>query len=542
MTESVVFDHRFLAAWVPGVLALVIAILLGVDQSQFDASHSGLMWLQLLSYGLLFLGLFASYRQLVALRSELVALDELESSKGGDPPSDETQPTLVLRRWRAFEQSRKIGSFSETLRADNRREALEATAAFGSAQRFLSSVLIVITVLGTFVGVKGAVPDLSRAVSQSPAVPPLTDAVATPPERSGAIARNSSDQLGSSIDKIGSAFGANLAALLAALTLSSFAFGLHRGRALFLRELERVSERKLYSRIPAGGDLSQIVQAVTALRSTMTGINRVESAIDSLNAHLSTFAGALDSAVNRMGSEVGSALAAHSLERESRIERQLTELVGTVKLTSAALDRTAVAYAGLVKGIEAKELDIRSMAEAVNSAATRLSAIADPVAQAAVSITEAQVVFTNAAKQSEHSLGHQALTAKSILTGALEAMEEGNHAVVTSMQSVIRQNQRAFDSIIEAQKEILERATQQREAIQAIPDALARVEQGLHLSADRTTSAIEANGNFLGRLQQELRAINLAVMDSSNRISAQLAEAGLADRRPGSEPPEGVAS
>lgn len=533
-------SDRFSIAWQPGTIAFSLAVVIGVAEPELLSFHAGLLHLQFLSYALFAIGMVISVRQIRQLQSERRRLDELESSGGRAAPPEESDTSVVFRRWRAFDRALTIGAFPESFRSEQRREAIEATSAAGSAQRFLSSALIVITVLGTFIGVKSALPQLQSAVTGAPELAVFNEAVATPPPADPGGAGDQSDSMGPALNAIEGAFGANLAALLGALVLSSFAFGLRRGRAEFLRAIEQVSERMLYSRIPAGGDISQIVQAVTALRSTVGGLNRIESSIDGLNAQLVSFAGSLDAAVNRMGSEVGAALASSSLERESRIERQLTELVGTVKLTAAALDRTAVAYAGLVKGLESQELDVRSVAASVNTAAERLASISDPVAKAAASIAEAQSAFASATKGSAQALLDQALTAKSILASALEAMEAGNHSTITWMQAVSKQNQRAFDSVVDSQREILERATQEREAIQGIPEALVKLDLALQRFTEQTATSSLAIGSEVAGVRGELRDIETRVAASTSDVLAVVHSLGEEVRRQSSPPAEGA--
>lgn len=528
------FERRLVHAWAPVAASIVASIALLALSPNLMKLVDELIVVQVAALVLFLVGMYSGFAQLRLLSTEWRELYAPWQRPGNGTPaagtpvvdgsaerSAVTAPRtagldVVTGRKRAVQNAVLLGSVPEGLRNNERQRAVAATASLGAAQRQIASTLIILTVLGTFIGVKDALPGLSNAIKMSggtSAARARTDprpSVTTVESKPGTRTAEPGEEVSSALTAIEQAFGANLLSLLGAIVLSSLAYGLQRGRGDLLTKLETESGKRFYIFLPLASDTSAIVQAVTALRSTVGGISGVESAIHSLNSQLRDFSGSLDSAVQRMGLDVSAAMNARSLQSEEVIERQLTELVAVMRLSVAALDRTAVAYAGLVKGLESRDVDVELIVDTMSAASKSLGALSAPLAEATQGLTEAQTAFASASKTNVAVLGEHALTSKRVLEDALEAIKEGGESTAAAVKGIVAQNQRALDKVVDA--------------VQV--DSTSRVKR-THLLAGLGASVLEVDkaiGGLGSAANARLEAIERALAEAGARNAAQLEE------------------
>ena len=181
-----------------------------------------------------------------------------------------------------------------------------------------------------------------------------------------------------------------------------------------------------------------------------------------------------------------------------------------MRLSVAALDRTAVAYAGLVNGLESRNVDVDLIVDTMSAASKSLGALSAPLAEATQGLTEAQTAFTSASKTNVAVLGEHALTSKRVLEDALEAIKEGGESTAAAVKGIVVQNQRALDKVVDA--------------VQV--DSTSRVKR-THLLAGLGASVLEVDkaiGGLGSAANARLEAIERALAEAGARNAAQLEE------------------
>lgn len=546
------FERRLVHAWGPVAASIAASIALLALSPNLVAFVDDLVVVQIAAGALFLAGMVSGLLQLRLLSTEWHELYAPWQRPGSGTPTAGTPVVegqaeraqaaaprtagfdVVSGRKRAVQSAVVLGSVPEGLRNNERQRAVAATASLGAAQRQIASTLIILTVLGTFIGVKDALPGLSNAIEMGQATgnvrtrtDPRPSVTAIEPA-SSARAAEPGAEVSAALDAIEGAFGANLLSLLGAIVLSSFAYGLQRGRSDLLTQLETESGKRFYIFLPLASDTSAIVQAVTALRSTVGGISGVESAIHSLNGQLRDFSGSLDSAVQRMGLDVSAAMNARSLQSEQAIERQLTELVAVMRLSVAALDRTAVAYAGLVKGLESRDVDVELIVDTMSAASKSLGALSTPLAEATQGLTEAQAAFSSVSKTNVAVLGEHALTSKRVLEDALEAIKEGGESTAVAVKGILVQNQRALDKVVDAVQVDSESHVERTHLLSGLGASVLGVDKAIGELGSATNARLEA----IERALADAGARNAAQLEAMTEVlrSTQKAIIKLKDR------------
>lgn len=149
------------------------------------------------------------------------------------------------------------------------------TTKYGSTARFASGLLLLLAVLGTFSGVKAALPGLieAAAASERPSTPDAAQpSIATPLER------------------VADAFGANSLALVGAIALGLMAQGMATGRRNLLERLEHVSER-LYRGIHNTESLDPMTEAVRELGSAARTMHETAESLKNIETGIAQLEG-----------------------------------------------------------------------------------------------------------------------------------------------------------------------------------------------------------------------------------------------------------
>jgi len=169
-----------------------------------------------------------------------------------------------VRRFIARKSDRSVHFSPDELRT----LAEQQTGRIGVNARFASALLLLLAVLGTFSGVKSALPELINAAQS--AAGDLTAMV-------------------NALEEVAGAFGANSLALVAAIAVSLMSQGLTIGRRHYLERLERASEC-LYRGVGAAASNDPLADAMDALKgsaevmsSTAGSIRNLESVVNDLS-------------------------------------------------------------------------------------------------------------------------------------------------------------------------------------------------------------------------------------------------------------------
>lgn len=359
--------HPSTIALVAGLVLLLgaVAILRGLLLPQ-DSGPVAVIWgVSILT---LLIGVAAAVLDIQWLRREWEVLSEVgskthpvEHAMGLQGPRGDT---LIVQRARFIERLRQDESRApQDIRTHLRSEAVAESARVGSAPRFLGSALLLLAVLGTFAGMKAALPALISAINASAVLP-------NPGTGAGAPVL----AIGPALGPVADAFGANFLALIGALAMSVVAYGAALERRQLLGALDRVSEQKLYMLVPEGAAASALERTVLEMTRSIQSVGAFGERVADLQTDIRTLQTALVDAIGNLQSSFTS-----SLQRQSiNIQSQLTETVGRVAKSmhdvSVVLASTATSYEGLVKGLEERDLGVQKASAEMRDTGNKVSA------------------------------------------------------------------------------------------------------------------------------------------------------------------------
>jgi hypothetical protein len=389
-----------------------------------------------LSIAVILVGFVFAARDVAVLWREGRALDRARSKGEGFVDhvgaSAAVEHTVVAQRARRiYDLRHESGAAIQGVRLGLKAEAAAQLAGIATVPRFLSSTLLLLAVVGTFVGMKTALPLLTEALTFDSVGP--------------AVDRNS---IGIALTEIANAFGANFLALIGALCLGIVAFGAGAERRALVTSLESFSERHLFPRLPSGADNTAIERLVHELRTSIGEIVAVGSGIGDLR-------GAIEGFQHSLSQSIGSMQAAFSgqfqrdllrVQRESATNTQ--ELTKSVTEIAKALGTTTLAYEGLVEGLRERDYGLGRAAAANIAAAETLTQANDRIAdQIRIASTELASTGKQLGGVSKNLLErvrtleetHERSTAE-LNAGALaiEASIAGLHGEATALRDELR--------------------------------------------------------------------------------------------------------
>jgi prefoldin subunit 5 len=444
-------------------------------------------------------------------------------------------------------------------RGEWRRQAAERTAHYGAIQRFLASALLLLAVLGTFAGLKSALPHLSKAlVGATTHETPVRGGTVNARARSGTDGQAA---LGvtTALDLVANAFGSNFLALLGSLTLASFGYGLARDRRTLLAELDDVATRAWYPLIKPDAGLSTLERAVAEMKGSVAAVAKVGDTMETLNRRLDDFKNTLVDTMQQMVGDVRSSMQANATAADRRQDAQLAEMIRSLTLITRALERTTVGYEGLVKGLEERDLGVATAASALNSSVEQVQATSESLTGAVAELHELRKQVSTregeyqqrfhevalALQGAADQVGAAASSQACALQGAGETVTalhlEQQAGWARSAENGAEQLQllRSGAECLARLAQLLELSHQKEEithselgalrnGVQSAVDALsARVEQASQVIAGRLEQRTELS------LAQELRELHHAVRDVGGLVQASLQQLGdrVASRR-----------
>lgn len=289
----------------------------------------------------------------------------------------------VLRRAEEGEEAR------EPLRGGELRViALSRAAGIGDAARYVSTLLLLLTVLGTFLGVKASLPGLVDALDLA---------------GQGADAAVAGERMQGALREVASAFGANLNALLGSIALGLVAFALGTGRHSMLARLEQASSLYVYKRVGQTVATSNFTAALLELRGASRNLEGIAANLAGLGDSLGGLSETVESSLNRTTetldqilSEQKSSFLQENNRSIERIEKQLTEVVLSVQHATAlyetiagALGQRSEALGSATERITQATDELRSSREAFGTfASSATTAIAARLGELEASVRE----------------------------------------------------------------------------------------------------------------------------------------------------------
>ena len=363
-------------------------------------------------------------------------------------------------------------------------------APIGGATRALAGLLMILAVLGTFAGMRDAVPELADAIQRITGAESGQTVVGA--DGGGVQTGPPGEQVRRALNHVSDAFGANLLALFGAVVLGIAAHGAAKGRSDILRVLSVATEREVVAsggREASGADLSTAVRAMTSNAQAVVG---TKESIDSLNQMLLDFRRDLRHSLDDLGSNVTRTIQI-SLEEK---------MVGTLEATSKGLGRVAEALAATTVAYEGLLQDQDLSRKALQNGVTELERSAQKIS------SELQ----HGAEGVRQGVGK--------LDERIEQQSKAFHSAIGGLSNVI---ERADSSITEATAS-LGRSTDQ------LGDTLRKVEQvaaGQAEAVERWSSATSPYAKAFESAAKALHAVSDDTRLSAVKILDRIRESDL---------------
>ncbi|HEX8670447.1 MAG TPA: hypothetical protein VF710_01085 [Longimicrobium sp.] len=296
------------------------------------------------------------------------------------------------------------------------------TARYGVFARYASSLLLLLAVLGTFAGVKTALPGLIDAVSQTGGAQPGGADIAAP------------------LRAVADAFGGNALALVGAIAVGLMAQGLATGRRNLLERLELVSTEFLYGGLHGGGSVDPLTEAVRELRETASSVRDTGRAIEGLESGMNGLSESFHEAFERLNERLVELTAQQDEALHEKTGSELRELQRRVGDLAGTVEGVARAYHGIVDTVEE-----RSRASEQGIELMRQSAVTLHDALGSLSGYQTGAERTAAGVQQ-----------------TIAALREGSEAVVARMEAVaeaVGRAQPAIGTVEQVLQQVADRVT-----------------------------------------------------------------------------------
>ena len=224
------------------------------------------------------------------------------------------------------------------------------TARFGSFARYATSLLLLLAVLGTFAGVKTALPSLIDALGDKS----LSTASLTVP-----------------LNAIAGAFGGNALALVGAIAVGLMAQGVGFARRNVLERLELVSAEYIYGH-GVTADANPLQAAVNALRDTASQIHAATGMMAGIEGGLQALGSDFRSSFNSLADRLHDITARQEEGLYERTADALDTLQGRIADVAKLIESNALAHAGLVSSVQERAEESRQAIAQMKLANERL--------------------------------------------------------------------------------------------------------------------------------------------------------------------------
>lgn len=307
--------------------------------------------------------------------------------------------TLVDDRVRRVHES-STGAGTHMPVEELRGIAETRTANFGHVARFASSLLLLLAVLGTFAGVKTALPSLIEAIGAT--------------EGAGAGAGSIVDPLRAVAD----AFGGNALALVGAIAVGLMAQGLAVGRRSLLERLELVSAEYIYdNRRSSSAD--PLIAAVETLSATAGEVHNASTAFLGIEGSLEALGESFRTAFGSLNDTLSDVMRQQDEMLHQRTSQALEELQSRVVALAGAVDANTRSYQGLVDRVGERAAESRE-------AMQQMQAANQSLATALQSILQVGTASATASKRLEEGI--------SVMVQGTERIEERMAALADSVE------------------------------------------------------------------------------------------------------------
>jgi hypothetical protein len=274
------------------------------------------------------------------------------ATRPGEPMLVET---LVDDRVRRVHES-AMGSGTHMPVEELRGIAETRTARFGHVARFASSLLLLLAVLGTFAGVKTALPSLIAAIGAA-------EELATAAEGTSIVGP---------LQAVADAFGGNALALVGAIAVGLMAQGLSVGRRSLLERLELASAEYIYNNRRAT-NADPLIAAVETLSATAGEVHNASTAFLGIEGSLEALGDSFRVAFGSLNDKLADVMAQQDEQLHKRTSQSLENLEAKVALLTEAVQSNSRYYQGLVHRIDERTRESGQAVETMQHASESLT-------------------------------------------------------------------------------------------------------------------------------------------------------------------------
>jgi hypothetical protein len=310
----------------------------------------------------------------------------------------EVETLLDDRVRRVFEAAQASGAKHVPVE-ELRGIAEKRTARLGGFARFASSLLLLLAVLGTFAGVKTALPSLIDAVAAaggngSDANPASPSGAPSSPSSPSPSSSSSANPLVEPLRAVADAFGGNALALVGAIAVGLMAQGLAFGRRNLLERLELVSAEYIYDR-RRSGSADPLRMAVETLADTAGEVRDATQSLSGIEGELQGLSEAFREAFESLNERLTDIVVQQDSMLHQRTSESLDQLGRHVAALAQTVDANTRAYAGIVDRVGERSAEARAALErmedanrALTLALEGISRLGDVSGQAAAAVEE----------------------------------------------------------------------------------------------------------------------------------------------------------
>jgi hypothetical protein len=292
--------------------------------------------------------------------------------------------------------------------------AEKRTLRYGSAARYSSSLLLLLAVLGTFAGVKTALPGLISAVTNS-----STDMTA----------------LVSPLTAVAGAFGGNALALVGAIALGLVAQGFGTARRHLLERLDIVSAEHIY-RSDLQTEVDPLQAAIVALRDTAREMREATGTMSGIDSGLQGLDRAFRTSFDTLSDRLTDLTAQHENALHNRTHAALEGLRVQVSQLAQVTDANARVYAGLAESVAARSRESREAIELMTASGDQLRRamesfvrVADSASESAEHMERASIRVAEESERATQQIGHSSGAVAASVAQIQPALEQMAGAV-----------------------------------------------------------------------------------------------------------------
>ncbi len=262
----------------------------------------------------------------------------------------EVETLLDDRVRRVFEATQAAGATHVPV-DELRGIAEKRTARLGGFARFASSLLLLLAVLGTFAGVKTALPSLIDAIGAA----------------GGTGGADVSTGLVAPLRAVADAFGGNALALVGAIAVGLMAQGLAAGRRNLLERLELVSAEYIYDR-RRSGSADPLRVAVEALAETAGEVRDATQSLSGIEGELQGMGDAFREAFDALNQRLTDIVSQQDDLLHQRTSETLEQLGRQVVALAGAVDANTRCYTGIVDRVGERAAESREALQRMEQA------------------------------------------------------------------------------------------------------------------------------------------------------------------------------